>query len=253
VLPPEPGPLRVTAVGARSAGEWRPLACALALTMAVVAWAQPGRAEDTRTVLLPEVNVFVPVTDTARIFLLGTLTRDLTRATTDGELGVHLDLTLKPILRRELLEADWERNRYLWIRVGYRLIGNLEGIDDSKIEHRGILEATARVPLPWKMWLVNRARVDLRDVGGDFSARLRPRVGLEREFTLWNYSVVPYVQVEAFYDTRFGDWSRERYQAGLELALTRHWRIEPYYRRQEDRRPSRSQENGVGLVLKYYY
>jgi hypothetical protein len=225
-----------------------------ALTMAVmVAWVLPAWAEDSRTVLLPELDAFIPLTDTARVFLLGSLKRDLTQATTDGRLGVHLDLTLKPILRRGLQEANWERDRYLWVRVGYQLSGNLEGADNSQVEHRGILEATARVPLLCELWLVNRAHVDLRDVGGDFSARLRPRVGLERAFMVWHHSLVPYMQVEAFYDTRFGDWSRERYQAGVEIQLTRQWRLEPYFRRQENRHPSRTHENGVGLVLKYFH
>jgi hypothetical protein len=64
---------------------------------------------------------------------------------------------------------------------------------------------------------------------------------------------VPYLQVEAFYDTRFGDWSRERYTGGAEYELTEHWRVESYFRRQEDRRPARAHENGIGVVLKYYY
>jgi hypothetical protein len=217
------------------------------------AWAAPARAGDTSTVLLPEVDTFIRLTDTARVFLLGSLTRNTTQATTDGELGVHLDLTLKPILRRELRDEDWERDRYLWVRVGFRVSGNLEGADGAANEYRGILEGTSRVPLPWDLWLVSRARIDLRDVGGDFSVRLRPRIGLERAFTLWNHRVVPYAQVEAFYDTRFGDWSQERYQAGVEIELSRHVRIEPYYRRQETFLPSRSHENAAGLVLKLYY
>jgi len=51
-------------------------------------------------------------------------------------------------------------------------------------------------------------------------------------------------------DTRHSAWSRERYQAGVEIELSKRWRIEPYYRRQEDHRPSRAHENGTGLVLK---
>jgi hypothetical protein len=216
-------------------------------------WAAPARAGNTSTVLLPEVDTYIRVTDTARVFLLGSLTRNLTQATTDGELGVHLDLTLKPILRHELQEANWERDRYLWVRVGFRMIGNLEGAASAATEYRGILEGTTRVPLFWDLWLVNRARVDFRDVGGDFSVRLRPRVGLERAFMLWNHTVVPYVNVETFYDTRFGDWSQERYQAGVEIELSRHVRLEPYYRRQKTYLPSRRHENAVGLVLKLYY
>jgi hypothetical protein len=204
-------------------------------------------------VLLPELDAYIPLSSRSRLFLLSAITEDLSRETTVGELGVNLDLTLMPILRRELRLEDWERDRYLWVRVGYRLIGNLDDTANSKAEHRGIFEVTGRFPLLWDVWLVERARVDLRDVGGEFSARFRPRVGLERKFTIGNHALVPYLQVEAFYDTRFGDWSRERYTSGAEYELTEHWRVESYFRRQEDRRPARAHENGVGFVLKYYY
>ena len=214
--------------------------------------ALPVTAEETRTVLLPELDAFVPVTDGTRLFLMGRLANDLTRETTDGDIGVHLDVTLKPILRTALREEDWENQRYLWLRIGYRLIGGLDD-DNRKPENRGIVELTSRFPLPLDIWLVARAGVDLRDLGGDFSARLRPRVGLEREFSLGNHTLKPYLQVEAFYDTRFGDWSRERYQAGVEYRLTKHWGVESYYRRQEDRLPARAHENAAGFVLKYFY
>jgi len=223
----------------------------VALTVAMMP-ALPARAGETQTVLLPEVDTYVKLTDTTRLFLLGSLTRDLTEDTTDGELGVHLDVTLMPILRRELRLGDWERQRYLWVRVGYRLSSNLDHVDRSSIEHQGVLEATGRVPLPWELWLVNRGRVDLRDMDGDFSTRLRYRLGLEREFTVWNRAVVPYAEAEVFYDTRQGVWSREQYQAGVELELGERWRIESYFRRQDNHGQSQGHENGIGLVLKYY-
>ena len=231
---------------------WRRSAVALVAILALTS-GLPARADDTQTVLLQEFNAYVRLTERTRFFFLASLTRGLTLDTTDGELGVHLDVTLMPILRRHLRLGDWERERYLWVRVGYRLAGNLGDADDPSIEHLGILEATARVPLPWEMWLVNRGRADLRDVDGEFSSRLRYRLGLEREFTMWGRTAVPYAQAEVFYDTRFGAWSRVRYEAGVELALSERWRIEPYYRRQEDWRPSRAHENGIGLVLKYYH
>ncbi len=47
------------------------------------------------------------LSDHARRFLLGSLTQGFSEPSTDGELGVHLDLTLTPILRRGLANADW--------------------------------------------------------------------------------------------------------------------------------------------------
>jgi hypothetical protein len=63
-------------------------------------------------------------------------------------------------------------------------------------------------------------------------------------------TLVPYAQAEVFYDTRFGAWNRQLYQAGVELEITKHWRIEPYYAREEDQRSSTAHVDRVGLVLK---
>lgn len=139
------------------------------------------------------------LSDHARLFLLGSLTQGLSEPSTDEELGVHLDLTLTPILRRRLASADW---------------------------------------------------VDLRDLDGEFSTRFRYRLGAEREFTVGGVTLVPYAQAEVFYDTRFGAWNRQLYQAGVELEITKHWRIEPYYAREEDQRSSTAHVDRVGLVLK---
>jgi hypothetical protein len=95
--------------------------------------------------------------------------------------------------------------------------------------------------------------LDLRDIQGESSQRYRLRVGIEREFTANGVVFVPYAQAEAFYDTRYDSWNRQLYQFGAEVELTKQWRIEPYYARQNDTRPSDSHVNRVGLILKYYH
>ena len=56
-----------------------------------------------------------------------------------------------------------------------------------------------------------------------------------------------------FYDTRFGAWNRQVYKTGVEIELTKHWRIEPSYARQEDQKSSPAHINSFGLVLKSYW
>jgi len=221
---------------------------ALVLTLAAfVALAAQVRAEDRQHEFVPEANAYVKLTDRSRLFLLGDVTRNLTANTTETELGAHLDLTLEPILRPELRNANWERDRYLWMRVGYVELGS------DPVEHRGIIELTARIPLPQEVWLVNRGRVDLRDIGGEFSQRYRYRLGIEREVTVSGVVMVPYFQAEIFYDTRYDAWNRQLYQAGAEIELSKHWRIEPYLARQNDSRSASGNVDRVGLVLKYYH
>jgi hypothetical protein len=213
----------------------------------------PAWAEEHHPEFVPEVNVFITLADQLRLYLLGDITQGLSPNYTDGEVGVHLDVTLKPILRPELLSSNWERNRYLWARVGYVVSGDLDGRDDGSDTRTFLLETTARVELPWGFWLVNRGRVDFRDVDGASSQRYRFRVGIEREFTVWGLVMVPYAQAETFYDTRYDVWNRQLYQAGVEIELTKRWRIEPYVARQNDSRSDSGNVDRLGLVLKHYY
>jgi hypothetical protein len=212
----------------------------------------PVRAEDRGRELVPEVNAFIKLSDRSRLYLLGSVTRELRDSVTDGEIGAHLDLTLKPILRPELREANWERERYLWMRVGYVRSGSIDGRNDGFSQHLGLIEATARVALPGEVWLANRVRMDLRDVDGNSSKRYRYRLAIEREFTAGGVVLVPYAQAETFYDTRFDAWNRQLYQAGVEIELSKQWRLEPYLARQNDKRSPSANLDRVGLVLKYY-
>jgi hypothetical protein len=224
------------------------LAAILLLTSLTVA-----QAGDTQAEFVPELNTYLKLSENTRLFFIGSLTQGLSEPATDGEVGAHLDITFAPILRPRLRHADWERDRYLWLRIGYRLLGDLDNRESGFVEHRGVIQLTARAPLPWEVWLVNRVGVDLRDMNGDFSTRFREQLGIEREITVGGVTLVPYAQAEVLYDTRFGAWNRQIYQAGVEIELTSHVRIEPYYARQEDQRSSTAHLNRAGLVLKLYW
>ena len=221
--------------------------------VAFAALSHPARAEDHHEEFVPELNVFIKLSKQIRLFLLGDVTQGFSPDFTDGELGAHVDFTLKPILRRELRHGDWERSRYLWARAGYVVSGDLDDRDDGSTTHTLLLEGTTRLELPAKIWLVNRARVDFRDIDGESSQRYRLRLGIEREFTVRGVVMVPYAQAEVFHDTRFDSWNRQLYQAGVEIELTKHWRIEPYFARQNDSRSASGNANRFGVVLKTYF
>ena len=200
--------------------------------------------------LAPELNAYVKLSDEARLFLLGNLSNYDNGDLTSGELGAHLDFTLKPRFRSHLREADWARDSYLWTRIGYTVSRPLKGQD--ALEHRGLLELTMRVALPEQVWLVNRARYELRDINHVMSQRYRLRVGIEREFTPDSVPTLPYAQAETLYDTRTGSWNRQIYQAGVEVEINKSWRYEVYLSRQVDSLSSSANIATLGLVLKLY-
>lgn len=224
----------------------------LTLLLAAPAW------PETRYEVEPEVDVFFKLNGNLRLFLLGNLVYAPADwnggAATDTELevGPHLDVSLKPVARQKLRKANWERERYLWFRVGYTYSTSLGDVEDPFHENRGILEVTGRAPLPGDVWIESRERVDLRDKNGTFSTRFRWRTTLERETSMFGAVTMPYFRFEIFYDGSKHAWSRQTYQAGMELIFDKRWRLEPYYLYQEDERSQPAHTNAFGLILKHY-
>ncbi len=124
--------------------------------------------------------------------------------------------------------------------------------EDPSREHLGIVELPGRSPLPKDFWAVGRARVDFRNVNGEYSTRPRLCLQIEREVRIFRVETVPYVNAETFYDTRFDTVNRQRYHVGIEFVLNKRWCIEPYYTRQNDERPQTRHLNAFGLTVKYY-
>jgi hypothetical protein len=72
---------------------------------------------------------------------------------------------------------------------------NASGGDSSPsvAEDRGILSLWGKVPLPGSVWVENRARVDLRWIGDEYSTRYRWRMEATREFAVLDHALVPYL------------------------------------------------------------
>ena len=202
----------------------------------------------------PEVSGFVALSPRTRIHLNASYAEAKESDDKSLDLAAYLDVSLKPILRKELLAQDWQRSRYLWARIGYdRVFEASDGADAEVSEDRGIVALYAKASLPAEVWLEARVRADLRWIGDDYSTRYRFRVEATREFTVLDRTLVPYFHVEWFYDTRYDGWARVRYQLGPEVTLSKHFRFEIYAARQQDRLPGSSSTNAVGVVAKWYY
>ena len=65
--------------------------------------------------------------------------------------------------------------------------------------------------------------------------------------------VVPYVNYEWFYDTRYDAWARTLATAGAEVTLSDHFRLELYVASQDDDYPQDETLGAVGLVAKWYH
>jgi hypothetical protein len=224
--------------------------------------ALPAPAEE-RSEFWPELDGYFKLSERTRLFLSTALTRaEETQSAAgstqyqDVQVGVHLDVTLDPLLRPALSQGDWQRNRYLWMRVGFlygRSFGDAEATSSYR-ERSGIFELTGRTPpLAGGIEVITRFRWDARDVNDRYSNRFRLRLQVEKSLSLGGHTVVPFANAETFYDTRFDTWNRQRYQLGAELELNRSWRLEPSLYRQNDSRSEPARINAFGLALKYFH
>jgi len=226
-------------------------AVALAAVVAA-ALSPPARAADSSE-LWPELSAFVKLDDTKRLYLDASYAKGMESDDRSLDLSAFLDVSLLPILREELRSEDWQRNRYLWTRIGYTRIFKASNGPAEVAEDRGVLALYGRVPLPEDTTLEGRVRADLRWVGGDYSTRYRFRAEVNRELTIAGHTVVPYANVEWFYDTRYHGWSRTLVQAGPEVTVSKSFRYEVYLAWQSDRLPKQATLGALGVVAKWYH
>lgn len=231
----------------------------LVLAMACTGFATAGsvNAADA-TELRPEVSGFWQLNDRSRIHVDAAYALGKESDVKSLDASAYWDVSLKPIARiaglRKDLPEDWQRTKYLWARIGYTRV--FEATDESGldvVENRGVIALYGRIPLPATYWLETRTRADFRWIGDDYSNRYRFRLDLSREFTIRDRTVVPYGNVEWFYDTRYDDWARTLATLGAEITLTDHFRYELYLARQTDRLPQEKDLDALGVVLKWYY
>lgn len=202
----------------------------------------------------PELSAFIGLRPGMRAYLDASSAKGKETDQASQDASAALDISLKPILRPELQSEDWQRSRYLWGRIGYTRVTKVtDGADRSLAENRGVVAVYGRIPLPAEVWVETRARADLRWIGGDYSTRYRFRLEANREFGVKDHPVLPYFNVEWFYDTRYADWSRTLYQAGVEVTVNKGFRYELYLARQDDRLPEVKSLNALGVVAKFYF
>lgn len=228
----------------------------IALLAVLCVWqALAGRAVAAdSTEFWPELNAFIRLSPRTRLHLVAAYAEGKESDTTSLDLAAYLDISLKPIARKGLWTEDWQRSRYVWARIGYaRIFKATTETGPDVAEDRGIVSLYGKAPLPAAIWLEARAREDLRWIGDDYSERYRFRLEATREFTVHQRPVVPYLNYEWFYDTRYDGWARTLWMAGVEVTTNEHFRFEVYLSGQHDRLPEEESLAALGVVAKWYY
>jgi len=232
------------------------MAAVLALAATPVA-----AASSTSYEFWPEINAYVGLGERSRMMFSAAGTRAMEGtvdnrilSVQDAQFTLNLDYTLAPILRRDVPQSEWSKNRLLWSRLGFEYGTSTSSGADSFRSYTGIVELNGRFPMEGTLWLTSRLRVDLRDINGEASQRYRVRVGAEWDTVAFEHPIAPYASVETLYDTRYDKWSRLTLKAGLETPIGGDWRVEPYLALQLNKPADELKRVlGLGLTFKVYF
>ena len=99
------------------------------------------------------------------------------------------------------------------------------------MQNNGVLELTPRFPLPLKLQMADRNRIDLRGLHTGFTWRYRNRLTVARTFDIRRFNLTPYGEAEIFYNCETGQWSQYSYSFGAFSKVTEKVQVESWYKR----------------------
>lgn len=123
----------------------------------------------------------------------------------------------KHTVYRRMVDENREQIMKAWLVRGLIMEGWSLGENAGAYrEDMLFIEIARRLPLRGEFLFSHRFRTDLRWLGEDseFSYRFRYRVMLEKEYHLVKSSLVPYVNVEPFWDSRYSKIVKTRVIGG---------------------------------------
>jgi hypothetical protein len=218
------------------------------------AWTMPLAGAGANGEFWPELGIYVQQGEVIRLGFVELATSNPATHNWDGIFTLYFEAALKPVFRRELRNrADVYRRKYLTFRTGYRYRTSLSS-GASTSENRGILDLTSRYLLPGQLLVSDRNRGEFRFIKGQgFSTRYRNRLQLERDIKHGSFVCTPYVYDEIFYDSRYDQWTPNRYAFGVEFPVGPHVVLQPYYLRQNGSRSTPPHVNVFGFTLNFYF
>jgi hypothetical protein len=208
-----------------------------AVTAAISLPLATASAQSASSEVWPEIDVYwTGRTERFRVFAFTSLTNREEAETQEGTIGVHLDY----------LAMHWGS-----IRSGYTVTNSLTS--NAYREQRWLTEIV--FPRPKSGFQIrNRARLEMRWIGGAPSQRLRDRLQAEREFLLpWKQSIRPYATYELYYDTRYHALSRHGYRFGAYIMLGSKTKLDLSFVRQDNRFGEPRHVSATAPVVAFFF
>jgi len=181
-------------------------------------------AQSTSLEFWPETDIWYRLSPSWRFSAFIPVTKYNESKYRDLNIYLHADYAwgkTKHLIRRRLVDDNREQQMKIWMVRGLYMKGwSLGENSGAYSEDMVFAEIHRRIPLKGNVLLSQRIRTDLRWLGGDnnFSYRFRYRLMLEKEFQAGKSSIVPYVNAEPYWDSRYSTFNRVRAIGGATVS-----------------------------------
>jgi hypothetical protein len=210
-----------------------------------------GQTPGTGKELWPKLNVAVEIAPKTRIQVWGQKQDGEDFDFNEWKVGAIVSYRMKRIVKPHRRDIDEVNEHNLVLGAGYEYL-QTDQEDSTKREHRIILQSTPRYLHDTGLLLQDQNRVELRWVNGNFSARYRNKLIVQRGFKLDNVSFTPYASGELFYDGNHHSWNQNQYAFGVQLPFRKHLMLDIYYLRQNCTTCNQDPLNVLGVTLNLY-
>jgi hypothetical protein len=170
----------------------------------------------------------------------------------ESKVGAVVSFRMKRIVKPHHRDIDEENEHTLVLGAGYEYLQTVQN-DTTKREHRIIMQSTPRYLHDTGLLFQDRNRVELRWVDGNFSARYRNKLTIQRGLKLDKIRFTPYASGELFYDGNHHSWNQNQYSFGVQLPYKNRLMVDIYYLRQNCTTCSQDPLNVVGVTLNLYF
>lgn len=189
-----------------------------------IGFIQIGRAQNASLEFWPETDIWYRLSPSWRLSTFVPITKY--NESTFRDLNIYLQAdfawgkTRHSIVSRLMDDNKVQLMKAFLMRGGYMKGWSLGENEGNYTEDMLFGEFHKRIPLNGEYLLSQRFRTDLRWVGEEpvFSYRFRYRIMIEKEYPAGRASIVPYVNAEPYWDSRYSTISRIRLIGGTTLS-----------------------------------
>ncbi len=208
----------------------------------------------------PETDIWYKVTPGFRLSSFASITRYLESDTRDFNITLQADHAFgksKKFLFTRLLDQNQAEVLKVWlVRGGYTGGWSLYDKGETYSEDMLFAEIHRRLLLKHLILFSQRLRMDNRFLGqenADYSYRFRYRANFEREFISGKTSIIPFISVEPFYDSRFNTINRVRAIGGTTISWRQRFAFEGNITYQYDSKASPGNLLAFNAILHLYF